>query len=66
MENISSGPTLGDFVTIFAKGSMQDFKVARLQNTKVYRLPSPTSNKCKVWYCVRVSPRTVKIYLALY
>jgi hypothetical protein len=42
MENISRGPSFGDFVTIFAKGSMQDVKVARLQNTyksTVYKTP---------------------------
>jgi hypothetical protein len=31
MENISRGPTLGDFVTIFTDTSMQDVTVARSQ-----------------------------------
>jgi hypothetical protein len=31
MENISRGPTFGDFVTIRTEASMQDITVARLQ-----------------------------------
>jgi hypothetical protein len=39
MENISRGPTYGDFVTILTERSMQqDITVARPQE---YRLPSP-------------------------
>jgi hypothetical protein len=33
MENISRGPTFGDFVTIHTEVSMQDITVARLQST---------------------------------
>jgi hypothetical protein len=47
MENISRGPTFGDFVTICADGSMQDITVARLQ-IQEYRLPSPPSFICNV------------------
>jgi hypothetical protein len=47
MANISRGPTLGDFVTIRTKASMQDITDTRLQSTRVgYRLPSPPSFKC--------------------
>ncbi len=46
MENISRGPTFGDFITILTEGSMQDNTVARLQSTK--RLSSPPSIKCNV------------------
>jgi hypothetical protein len=35
MENISRGPTFGDFVTILTEGSIQDVTVARLQITRV-------------------------------
>jgi hypothetical protein len=35
MENISRGPTFGDFVTILTEGSMQDDTVARRQSTKI-------------------------------
>jgi hypothetical protein len=43
---------------------MQDITVARLQRTRVNRVPSPPSIKCNVrWYCVRVSLRTVKYSL---
>jgi hypothetical protein len=35
MENISRGPTFGDFVTILTEGSMKDNSVARLQSTRV-------------------------------
>jgi hypothetical protein len=58
MENISRGPTFGDFVTILTEGSMQDNTVARLQSTD--SLP-PLLN---VMYYVRISLRTIKIFLA--
>jgi hypothetical protein len=45
MENISRGPTFGDFVTIRTEASMQDITVARLL--------------LNVMYCVRVSLWTV-------
>jgi hypothetical protein len=35
MENISRGPTFGDFVTICTEASMQGITVARLQSTRV-------------------------------
>jgi hypothetical protein len=35
MENISRGPTFGDFVTIRTEGSMQDIVVARQQCARV-------------------------------
>jgi hypothetical protein len=35
MENISRGPTFGDFVTVRTEASMQDVTVARLQSTRV-------------------------------
>jgi hypothetical protein len=41
---------------------MQDITVARLESTKVQN-PSPHS-VVSVMYCVRVSLRTVKIFLA--
>jgi hypothetical protein len=44
MENISRGPTFGDFVTIRKEGSMQHVTVARLQST----YSSPPSFKCFV------------------
>jgi hypothetical protein len=40
MENISRGPTFGDFVTVLMEGSMKDVTMARL--------PSPPSIKCNV------------------
>ncbi len=63
VENISRGPTFGDFVTILTEGSMQDNTVARLQSIQEYRLPSPPSI-VNVMHCVRVSLRTVKLFLA--
>jgi hypothetical protein len=48
MENISRGPTFGDFVTILAKGSMQNNTVARLQSTRVQTSLSSPSIKCNV------------------
>jgi hypothetical protein len=62
MENISRGPIFGDFVTILTEeGSMQGNTVVRLQSTRVKTsLPSLLN----VMYCVRVSLRTVKIFLA--
>ncbi len=47
MENISEGPTFGDFVTIRTERSMQDVMVARLQSTRVQTPLSP-SFKCNV------------------
>jgi hypothetical protein len=35
MENISRGPTFGDFDTIRTEASMQDVTVARLQSLRV-------------------------------
>jgi hypothetical protein len=35
MENISRGPTFGDFVTIRTERSIQDVTVSRLQSTRV-------------------------------
>ncbi len=43
MENISGGPTFGDFVTIRTEASMQDITVARLQSTRVQTPLSPLS-----------------------
>ena len=60
MENISTGPTFADFVTVLTEGSMQDITVARVQE---YRLPSPPS--FNVMYCVRLSLWTVKIFITL-
>ena len=49
MENLSRGPTFGDFVTILTEGSMQDVTVANLQKTTVQTpLSSPPSIKCNV------------------
>jgi hypothetical protein len=45
MENISRGPTFGDFVTILTKGLIQNNTVPRLQSTRVQALLSPSS-KC--------------------
>ncbi len=41
MENISRGPTFGDFVTIGSEASMQDVTVARLLITRVQTPLSP-------------------------
>jgi hypothetical protein len=41
MENISRGPTFGNFVTICTEASMQDITVARLQSTRVQTPLSP-------------------------
>jgi hypothetical protein len=46
IENISRGPSFGDFVTVRTEASMQDVTVARLQ--KKYRLPSFPFFKCNV------------------
>jgi hypothetical protein len=35
MENISRGPTFGDFVIIRTEASMQDVTVTRLERTRV-------------------------------
>jgi hypothetical protein len=59
MENIS--PTFGDFVTVLTEGSIQDVTLARPQSARVQTpLSHPLLN---VMYCVRVSLRTVKIFL---
>jgi hypothetical protein len=64
MENINRGPIFGDFVTILTKGSMQDVTVARLQSTGTYQsIEYSFPSLFNVMYCVRVSPRTVKIFL---
>jgi hypothetical protein len=42
MENISRGPTVGDYVTIRTEASMQDVTVARLQSTSVQAPLSPS------------------------
>ncbi len=59
MENKSRGPTFGDFLTILTEGSMQDNTVKRLESTD-----SPLPPLLNVMYCVRVSLKTVKIFLA--
>jgi hypothetical protein len=41
MENISRGPTFGDFATICTEAPMQGFTVARLQSTRVQTPLSP-------------------------
>ncbi len=63
MENISRGSTFGDFVTILTEGSMQDLTVALLKSTRVHT-DSPLPPLINVMYCVRVSLRTVKTFLA--
>jgi hypothetical protein len=56
MENISRGPTFGDFVTIHTRTSqLQDHRV------KEYRLPSPPL--LNAMYCVRIFLWTVKYSL---
>ncbi len=47
MENISRGPTYGDFVNILTEGLMQDNMVTRLRSTRVQTPLSP-SFKCNV------------------
>jgi hypothetical protein len=64
MEDISRDPTLGDFFTILTKGSMQDNMVARLQTTEYKSADFSFSPLLNVMHCVRVSLRTVKIFLA--
>jgi hypothetical protein len=61
MENISKGPTFGDFVTIRTEASMQDATVARLQSTRVQTPYLPTL--FNAMYCVRVSLWTVTVFL---
>jgi hypothetical protein len=63
IENISKGPTFRNFVTIYTEASMQDVTVARLHSTRVQTPLSPPP-PLNVMYCVRVSLRTVKIFLA--
>jgi hypothetical protein len=58
MENLR-GPTFEDFVSILTEGSRQDITVARLQSTRVQTPPL-----LNVMNCVRVSLRTVKLFLA--
>jgi hypothetical protein len=55
MENISGGPTFGNFVTIRTEATMQDITVARLQSTRVQTPHSPLSPLLNVIYYVRVS-----------
>jgi hypothetical protein len=62
LENISRGPTFGDFVTIRTEASMLNITVARLQSTRVPTPLSPTL--LNVMYSVRVSLWTVKLFLA--
>jgi hypothetical protein len=65
MDNISKDPTFGDFVTILTKGSMQDKTVAKLARMFEYKsTDSPLPTLLNAMYCVRVSLRTVKIFLA--
>jgi hypothetical protein len=45
MENLSRGPTFGDFVTIRTEASMQDVTVARLLSKRV-QTPLTPSFKC--------------------
>ncbi len=47
MDNVSRGPTFGDFVTILREGCMQDITIARLHSTRVQSPLSP-SIKCNV------------------
>ncbi len=50
MENISRGPTFGDFVTIRTQSrtsQLQDYRILEYC-TLVYRLPFPPSFKCNV------------------
>jgi hypothetical protein len=63
IENISRGPTSGDFINILTEASMQDITVARLQSTDT-GTDSPLPPLLYVMYCVRVSLWTVKIFLA--
>ncbi len=60
MENISRGPTFGDFVTIRTEASMQDVTVTRLQSTRVQTTDSLLPSLLNVMYCVKVSLWTVK------
>jgi hypothetical protein len=64
MENISRGPISGIFSLSSQRGRC---RTTRLQDYRVreYRLSSP-STIVNVMYCVRVSLRTVKIFLAPY
>jgi hypothetical protein len=48
MENLSRGPTFGDFVTIRTEASMQDITVARRQSTRVQTPLFPPPFKCNV------------------
>ncbi len=50
MENISRGPTFGDFVTIRIEASMQDVPAARL-GTEYKSTDSPLQPLLNVMYC---------------
>ncbi len=63
MENISRGPTNGEFVNILTEGSMQDVTVARLYRVQQYTLPYPPSFKCSsAWesLCIYIPCATLK------
>jgi hypothetical protein len=60
MENIKRGLTFEDFVTILTEGSMQDNMAARLEYKST---DSPLPPLLNAMYCVRVSLRTVKIFI---
>jgi hypothetical protein len=59
MENISRGPTFGNFVTFLTEASLQDVTVADYKSTG-----SPLCPLLNVMYCVRFSLWTIKIFLA--
>ncbi len=61
MENLSRGPTFGDFVTILTEGSMQDIHSCKTTEYKSTDFPLPPL--FNVMYCVRVSLRIVKIFV---
>ncbi len=67
MENISRGPTFGDFVTIRPGASMQDITDAGHYSCKTTQYKStypPLPPLLNVMYCVRVSLWIGKIFLA--
>jgi hypothetical protein len=53
MENISRGPTFGDFVTILTERSMQDVTVARSQI--IFMVIGVHAKKCTMFLCHRES-----------
>ncbi len=61
MEDITRGPTFGDFVIILTERSM--LKVTG-KTTEYKSTDFPLSPLLNVMYCVRVSLWTVKIFLA--